>query len=91
MKKLQPHDFTFELWSAGSLTEFNIPTRTYSIEQNRQTIREHAIGYMKGTKLWVRPKIDTVAVMFSTNNITFWTHLTTKEFIICFPEYETNL
>lgn len=91
MKKLQPYNFTFDSWSAGSLSNFNIPTRTYSIEQNRQTIRQHAIGYLLGTQLWVRPKKDTVAVMFSHENNTFWTHLTTKEFLICFPEYKKKL
>lgn len=84
--KLSPYHFTFECWKAGSLTELNIDTRTVSIQANKHIIRDHAIGYLKGSSLWVRPKLDAVAVMFYANGIHFWTHLRKKEFNICFPE-----
>lgn len=86
IEELAPYYFTFEYWKAGSLTEFGIETRTYSIEQNRQTIKQYAIGYLKAEKLWVRPKQNAIAVMFWFKEQHFWTHLTTKEFEICFPE-----
>ena len=73
IEELAPYYFTFEYLRAGSLTEFGIQTRTYSIEQNRQTIRQYEIGYLKAEKLWFKEQH-------------FWTHLTTKEFEICFPE-----
>lgn len=86
IEELAPYYFTFEYWRAGSLTEFGIETRTYSIELNRRIIREYAIGYLEGRKLWVRPKEDTIAVMFFAFDKHFWTHLTIKEFELCFPE-----
>lgn len=85
VEELPNHFFTYQRWRAGSLSEFGIQTRTNSIEQNRNIIRENAIGYIKGENLWFRPKPNTVAVMFWTDKH-FWTHLTVKEFIICFPE-----
>ncbi|MDD1444074.1 hypothetical protein MEO93_27775, partial [Dolichospermum sp. ST_sed3] len=68
------------------LPEFGIATRTNSIKQNSNIIKENAIGYLEGDKLWFRPKENTVAVMFWFNNKHFWTHLTKEEFYICFPE-----
>lgn len=88
IEELPPYNFTWEYWRAGSLSEFGIQTRTWSIEQNRHTIRKYAIGYIKGEKLWVRPKENTVAVMFFFNDEHFWTHLTKEEFKICFPGLE---
>lgn len=85
-EELGAYNFTPELWAAGSLTVFGIQTRTWSIEKERETIRYYAIGYTAGNKLWFRPKEDTYAVMFWYNDKHFWTHLTTKEFFICFPE-----
>ncbi len=89
IEELAPWYFTFEYWRAGSLSEFGIETRTYSITQSRNIIREYAIGYIKGENLWVRPKKNAVAVMFWYNKH-FWTHLTIYEFSICFPEVDLN-
>ncbi len=91
MEELAPYNFTFELWRAGSLSDFGIETRSYSIEQNKRTIREYAIGWIKGEKLWIRPKTNTIAIMFFFDNKHFWTHLTIKEFEICFPELKEYL
>lgn len=85
IEEMPPYNFTFEYWRAGSLAVFGIQTRTYSIAQNRNTIRKYAIGYLKGEKLWVRSKENTVAVMFFYKEDHFWTHLTIEEFNICFP------
>lgn len=85
IEKLSPYHFSFELWRAGSLSEFGIETRTWSIEQNRNIIKKYAIGYLDGNKLWIRPKENTVGVMFFYNENHFWTHLTIEEFNICFP------
>jgi hypothetical protein len=76
------------LWGAGSLTELGIPTREWSIKLNQNSIRELAVGFTEARKLNVRPKSDCVAVMFFANDRYFWTHLTNKEFLICYPELE---
>ena len=91
LQELSPEVFTFDKWGAGSLATFGIETRTWSIEQNRRTIRNNAIGYLVGNKLYVRPKKDTVAVMFFFNGEEFWTHLTNEEFCICFPELTNQI
>ena len=84
IEQLKPYHFTFECWRSGSLLDLGIKTRTWSIEQNRHTIKRYAIGFLNGEKLWIRPKKDTVAVMFFYKGEHFWTHLTTEEFNICF-------
>jgi hypothetical protein len=84
MELLPCYDFTFERWRAGNLSEFGIETRYYSIIENKRIIRKYAIGYLPGNQLWVRPKINTVAIMF-WNKYYFWTHVTLKEFKACFP------
>jgi len=85
LSRIPAIQFTFDLWRAGSLTELGIPTREWSIELNKNKIREMAVGFTEGHKLSVRPKIDCVAVMFFANDHHFWTHLTNNEFEICFP------
>jgi len=88
MERLSTSVFTYDLWGAGSLTLLNVETREYSIKANRSLIAKYAIGYADGSKLNFRPKEDTVAVMFYCEDTTFWTHLTKKEFGICFPDQE---
>jgi len=86
ISRLTASQFTFERWRAGSLTELNIYTKYYSIEENAHVIRSHTVGFIKAEKLWVRPKLNCVAVMFFVNDQHFWTHLTIKEFLSCYPE-----
>ena len=88
LSRIPAVQFTFDLWGAGSLTELGFPTREWSIKLNQYKIRELAIGFTKARKLSVRPKSDCVAVMFYADNKYFWTHLTNKEFLICFPELD---
>ena len=84
--------FTYDLWRAGSLNELGIRHREWSIAMNRNKIRNMAIGYTEGYKLHVRVKPEYVAVMFHDTNLKdFWTHLTIKEFTICFPELKKRL
>jgi hypothetical protein len=80
LERLPAIQFTFELWSAASLTEFGVKLREYLVSQHVSFLREHAIGYTEGHRLSVRPKVDCMAVMFNINNKCFWTHLTRKEF-----------
>ena len=90
MEKIPAVQFTFDLWKAGSLNELGIFNKYYSIFDNTLKIREHAIGYNFADRLYVRPKNDCMSVMFF-NNEHFWTHLTKKEFILCFPELRDYL
>jgi hypothetical protein len=83
--------FTFDLWRAGSLTEIGIKQREWNIKLRKNKIKELAVGFAEGYKLNVRPKNDCVAVMFFYEDRHFWTHLTIKEFLICFPELEKYL
>lgn len=83
--------FTYELWRAGSLSELGIKQREWSIRLHRQRVIDIAVGFTEASKLQVRPKSDCVAVMFFAFEHHFWTHLTNKEFLICFPELEKYL
>jgi len=90
-RRLPAVQFTFELWRAGSLNELGIRHREGTIFVQRFRIRNMAIGYTEGYNLQVRPKPDFIAVMFHDENLKhFWTHLTYKEFLICFPELENS-
>jgi len=83
--------FTFEKWRAGSLMELGIPHRTSSIIKNKSFIQKHAVGYTEGYRLSVRPKTGYIAVMFFHERLDhFWTHLTYKEFLICFPSLKNT-
>lgn len=83
--------FTYDLWKAASLIDLDISTREWDIDLNRIKIRNAAMGFTEAEKLYFRPKINCVAVMFHYNDKDFWTHLTNKEFILCFPELKKYL
>lgn len=83
--------FTYDLWRSGSLTELGIKQREWSIKLHRQYVINMAVGFTEANKLHVRPKQDCIAVMFFAFDKHFWTHLTNKEFLICFPELEIQL
>ena len=80
--------FDWLTWRSGSILQiFKIPHRTYAITANADLIRKYAIGWCDATKIPCRPKIGYIAVMFNTGELyNWWTHLTIKEFEICFPE-----
>ena len=83
--------FTYEFWRAGSLNELGIRHREWAIRAHIRYIKEMAIGFTEAEKLHVRPKKNCIAVMFFAEGKHFWTHLTTKEFLICFPELRTYI
>lgn len=80
--------FDFLTWRYGSLMDtLRIPHREYTIYLNKEYIRKYVIGYCKADNVPCRPKKNHVAVMFNNESINnWWTHLTRKEFRICFPE-----
>jgi hypothetical protein len=92
IRRIPAVQFTFDLWRAGSLNELGIKHREWSINLHRVKIREMAVGFTEGYKLPVRNKPEYIAVMFYDVNLNhFWTHLTFKEFLICFPELKNSL
>jgi len=91
IKRIPAVQFTYDLWRAGSLTELGIPHREWSIIKNINQIRNMAVGFTEGYRLHVRPKPEYVAVMFFVNDRHFWTHLTIKEVLICFPGLKDGL
>ena len=84
--RLKSYSFSFEKWSAGSLANLGLKTRFADISENACLIQKYAIGFLEGEKLSVRPKNDCVGVMFFYDGVEFWTHLTLKEFNLCFPD-----
>lgn len=91
IRRIPAVQFTYDLWRAGSLSELGIPHREWSIKHNVGMIREMAVGFTEGHRLHVRPKPGYVAVMFYANERHFWTHLTVKEVLICFPHLKDGL
>lgn len=89
MQYLNGSLFDWLAWRAGNLTEcLNLRTRENVIVSNAETIRKYAIGWCHGESIVCRPKTDTIAVMFFTNEIEWWTHFTVKEFKQVFPEID---
>lgn len=82
MIKIPPIAFTWEKWRAGSYYHLNLLNGHIDIisPEGKKIIRNKAFGYCDGSKLSIRPKSDTMAVMFFDGNETFWSHITSKEF-----------
>ena len=90
-RRLPAVQFTFSLWRAGSLNELGIRHREGTIYVNRFRIKKMAVGYTEGYRLSVRPKSEFIAVMFHDTKLEhFWTHLTYKEFLLCFPDLKDS-
>lgn len=86
--KLSAANFTEELWEASSyLKLFGFHVRLNQLTlQKKQTLRQYAIGFIHGESLWIRPKVDCVAVMYHFNGTYFWSHLSIEEFKEIFTE-----
>lgn len=85
--------FDWLSWRNGSLIyTLKIPHRFEIIRFNVDIIRRYAIGYCGADTIPCRPKRGYIAVMFNTgDNDNWWTHLTIKEFVLCFPELKGQL
>ena len=93
IEHLNEQSFNWLSWRNGSLINtLRIPHRTEIIVLNKEIIRKHAIGYCKADNIPCRPKNGYIAVMFNNGEIeNWWTHLTIKEFKLCFPEELNNI
>lgn len=85
--------FDWLSWRNGSLFyNLKISHRFEIIRFNVDIIRKYAIGYCIADNIPCRPKKGYIAVMFNTGNLeNWWTHLTIKEFKLCFPELKGQL
>lgn len=87
--RLHETSFDWLLWRNGNLVStFNLPQRSEIIKANRYLLREHAIGWCESDNLVCRPKKGYIAVMFSYNDLDFWTHFTKDEFETILGNYE---
>lgn len=81
INKMHGISFGWQEWRAGDPTDvFEIQCREKILLNNKETLKQYAIGYCKGEELICRPKKGTFGVMFLKDNIEFWFHLTIKEF-----------
>jgi len=77
--------FDWLRWRNCSIFDIcGIICRTYNLLQSN--IKQYAIGYIDGDKLFCRPKQNTVAVMFLINGEFEWCHLLKEEFEELFNE-----
>lgn len=90
MERFNGQYFNWLSWRSGSiLSVFKIPHRYYAISANADVIRRFAIGWCNAQNMPCMPKNGYIAVMFNTGGLEdWWTHLTIKEFNVCFPELE---
>lgn len=84
--RISAAQFTWDIWRAGSISEFHIPCREECIIKASEILRKYAVGYCDGGQLLCRPKTGEMAVMFFYNNEHFWFHLRKKEFKEVFNE-----
>jgi hypothetical protein len=84
--KLDSSLFDWTLWRNGSpldLIGFQ-HCRESDLIRHRLLLAESAVGYCDGKSVPCRPKVETMAVMFFSNEKHFWFHLTEKEFSTIF-------
>lgn len=85
MIKLPPSEFIWEKWRAGSYYELGLLNGHHDILLKRKIIKKYAIGYCDAKKIYIRPRTDSMAVMFFKDE-TFWSHLRYEEFETIFGD-----
>lgn len=95
IERYNEQSFDWLTWRNGSLFSIlHIPHRFGAIILNKDKIRKYAVGYCEADNIPCRPKPGFVAVMFDTEEANYdkwWTHITKKEFITCFPELKGEI
>jgi hypothetical protein len=68
--------FTYENYESNwwSLFELDFPS-SLETKNIKNIVDSYAIGYCDSSRVRVRPKIDTYAVMFEKDGLRFWFHL----------------
>jgi len=82
IKKLSSTEFFWARWRAGSYYELGFYNGHYDIKTQRgkNIIKKYAIGFCDAKNLHVRPRNDSIAVMYFYKDETFWSHLRYEEF-----------
>ena len=87
LRRIDASLFDWLAWRNGTILKLlNIKQRKCSIIANKNTLREHAIGWAPAESIPCRPKEGLMAVMFSVYDREFWTHLTKEEFDAVFEK-----
>jgi hypothetical protein len=86
MTKIDPTQFTWSRWRAGSPVDFLVECRSAALVGARGFLRDHTVGYCDAEQLTCRPKIGHKAVMFWKDGRHFWFHLTNREFHLIYNE-----
>ena len=80
LTKLDPKKFNYKNHESDWWTTFNL-SYTESIETEKliKAINKYAIGYCDGSKLEIKPKSNSYAVMFNVEGYEFWFHINNSE------------
>ena len=80
--KLPLDNFDWLSWRIGKdiWTKLRIHPRWFAIVDNKELFRKYAVGYIQGYRLFCRPELNEIAVMFLIDDKFGWTHLRAKEF-----------
>ena len=80
--KLPLDSFDWIRWRSGIdiWIKTGIHPRWYSIIDNRKEIRKYAVGYIHESRLFCRPELNEMAVMFLIDDVFSWTHFRKEEF-----------
>lgn len=78
--KMNPENFNYQNHEANWWTAFNL-SFTESIETDKlvKAINKYAIGYCDSSKLKIKPKSNSYAVMFNVDGYKFWFHISNYE------------
>jgi len=86
--ELKPDNFLFSNWE--SCYWYGIPSLETAFEDNRTNLEkrelfsEGLLGYCLGERLFVRPRDDSVALMYVIGKDEFWFHMDKETFIEIF-------
>jgi len=58
------------------------------VGEHKKALRNIAVGYLEGNRIYVRPDENRVALMCLIDEELCWTHLTREEFEDVFPEHQ---
>ena len=80
--KIDPNLFEYKLYEPGSLLIIGFKDRFDNIDTTfgAEIFAKYCIGYCNGENLQIRPRSDTVGVMFFKDENKFWFHINKDEF-----------
>ena len=82
LMRISPYQFTWSLWSGGSIKTLGVQSRFLDIvsPRGKTVLRKHAVGYCRGESLICRARHGEIAVMCFCDGEHFWFHLRKNEF-----------